>query len=282
MMSAGLLTTPVTNGKKALRSLLPRAYLNWRDARFYARYGEIELHLLEFLCDPKREALDIGANEGCYTNLMRRLSSKVIAFEPLPWLARGLVSRFGNTIDVREVALSNVHATAILRVPVVNGIDVEGCATIDQHAATHYAHHREIEVETRKLDDIYAGDPGFIKIDTEGHEEAVLEGARKTIARSRPCLLVEIVDYLAPGGAARIANYFRQLGYVGYFIYRRQILSIEAFDPAVMQAKENEPDLTAPLAKRERFPLFAYNFLFFPRERSEESRSRVEACIARL
>ena len=275
-------TSGAKSAKAALRSLLPRAYLNWRDARFYARYGEVELHLLEFLCDPKRDALDIGANEGCYSNLMRRLSRRVIAFEPLPWLAQGLVDRFGDEIEVRQVALSNVKATAILRVPVVNGIDVEGCATIDSRAAGHYEHHREIAVATAVLDDTYSGDVGFIKIDTEGHEEAVLEGARQTIMRSRPRMLVEIVDYLSPGGASRINAYFSGLSYSGYFIYGKRILRAPAFDPRVMQAKENEPDLTAPLSQRERFPSFVYNFFFLPDEEPHQTLSRIETRIARL
>ncbi|HTG24869.1 MAG TPA: hypothetical protein VK681_32895, partial [Reyranella sp.] len=36
--------------RRTLRSFCPQAVLNWREARYYARYGEVELHLLEFLC----------------------------------------------------------------------------------------------------------------------------------------------------------------------------------------------------------------------------------------
>ncbi len=39
--------------RQALRSLCPQALLNWREARFYGRYGEVELHLLEFLCSAR-------------------------------------------------------------------------------------------------------------------------------------------------------------------------------------------------------------------------------------
>lgn len=272
----------VQSAKQALRSLLPRAYLNWRDERFYARHGEVELHVLDLLCDRDRDSIDIGANEGCYVSVMRRLSRKVVAFEPIPWLADKLVSRFGGDADIRKIALSSKGGRTTLLVPIVNGIDVEGCATVDARAASHYTSHREIAIETARLDDVYSGDAGFIKIDTEGHEEAVLEGAIQTINRSRPRLLVEIVDYLAPGGAARIGSFFEQLGYRGHFIYRRNVFPIEAFDARIMQAKENEPDLTAALAMRERFPSFVYNFLFFANEEPAATLANLTARVERL
>lgn len=273
---------PVVRRPDRPRSIWPRAFLNWRERRFYARYGEVELHILEYLCDPARDAIDVGANLGSYVNFLRSLSRRVIAFEPIPWLVERLETRFGDQIDVRGVALSNAQGSATLRVPVGDGIDIEGCATIDVQAALHYLKHHEIGVQRERLDDIYDGDAGFIKIDTEGHEEAVLEGASLTIARSRPRLLVEVVDYLAPGGVGRIVAFFEQLGYVGHFIYRRELLPISAFKVDVMQASEDEPDLTAPLSNRERFPRFVYNFLFFPEEEPRSTFEHIRTRIAQL
>ena len=73
--------------RQALRSLCPQALLNWREARFYGRYGEVELHLLEFLCQRDKDAIDVGANDGSYVHYLRRHARKVIAFEPMPSLA---------------------------------------------------------------------------------------------------------------------------------------------------------------------------------------------------
>ena len=73
--------------RQALRSLCPQALLNWREARFYGRYGEVELHLLEFLCSRDKDAIDVGANDGSYVHYLRRHARKVIAFEPMPSLA---------------------------------------------------------------------------------------------------------------------------------------------------------------------------------------------------
>jgi hypothetical protein len=45
----------------------------------------------------------------------------------------------------------------------------------------------------------------FIKIDVEGHEEAVLDGARALIAAQRPMLMIELDEGFNPGVVAALA-----------------------------------------------------------------------------
>lgn len=50
----------------------PKLYLAYSATRKYKRArkkGELELHLLPFLADPKKAAIDIGANKGLYTTI---------------------------------------------------------------------------------------------------------------------------------------------------------------------------------------------------------------------
>ena len=74
----------------------------------------------------------------------------------------------------------------------VDGVTVTGCSTVSPTASATYPDHRAIEVPMATLDSSYEGEVGFIKIDVEGHEQAVLDGAVQTIRRCRPRLLVEI------------------------------------------------------------------------------------------
>src|SRR5215211_1364266 len=86
--------------RQALRSLCPQALLNWREARFYGRYGEVELHLLEFLSSRDKDAIDVGANDGSYVHYLRRHARRVIAFEPMPILAHAMHTKFPYTADI--------------------------------------------------------------------------------------------------------------------------------------------------------------------------------------
>ena len=201
--------------RQALRSLCPQALLNWREARFYGRYGEVELHLVEFLCPRDKDAIDVGANDGSYVHYLRRHARKVIAFEPMPSLADALRAKFRHDVEIRSIALSDRAGTVELHMPVVDGVTVTGCSTVSPTASATYPDHRAIEVPMATLDSSYEGDVGFIKIDVEGHEQAVLDGARQTVRRCRPRMLVEIDERLSPGGVARAKAYFKDLDYRG-------------------------------------------------------------------
>jgi len=261
--------------KRALRALCPQAVLNWREAQFYGRYGEVELHLLEFLCDPARDAIDVGANDGSYVHFLRRYSRRVYAYEPMPILADALRTKFSGNVIVKTMALSDASGTADLRMPVVDGVVVTGCSTISDEASATYPGHQAISVPMERLDNVYDGDVGFIKIDVEGHEQAVLDGAVDTIRSCRPRMLVEVDERLSPGGLVRARRYFDALNYKGYFIYRGRLLSISEFSAADMQDPGNLPDLTAPLQQRERFGRYIYNFIFLPPNESSDTLARI-------
>ena len=264
-----------SEARHALRALMPQPILNWREARFYGRYGEVELHLLEFLCRRNADALDIGANDGSYVHYLRRYARHVFAYEPMPSLANALREKFPRRVTVEAMALSDRSGTVELRSPVVNGVVITGCSTISDEAAATYPGHRGVQVPMHRLDDVYRGNAGFIKIDVEGHEQAVLDGAVETIRRCRPRMLVEIDDRLSPGGLERARGYFTHLGYRGFFVHDGHIKPIERFSIDRMQHPANLPDLTAPLTNRQRFGRYIYNFIFLPPSEPESTMSRI-------
>ena len=188
--------------RHALRALCPQPLLNWREARFYGRYGEVELHLLEYLCRRDADAIDVGANDGSYVHYMRRYAGHVFAYEPMPSLAQACERNSRGGSPSRPWRSPNRSGTVELRSPVVDGVVVTGCSTISDEAAATYPGHRGVEVPMDRLDHVYRGNAGFIKIDVEGHEQAVLDGAVETIRRCRPRMLVEIDDRLSPGGSS--------------------------------------------------------------------------------
>lgn len=252
------------DARQALRAILPRPLLNWREARFYGHYGEVELHLLEFLCQGDADAIDVGANDGSYVHYMRRYSRHVFAFEPMPSLADSLRRKFPRGVTINEIALSDNSGTTELRMPVVDGVVVTGCSTVSTAASATYPGYKAVEVPMDRLDNVYRGHAAILKIDVEGHELSVLRGAIETIRRCRPRVLVELLETLAPGCIEEARTYFERLGYRGYFVHQGELKPIECFSAAEMQNPENLPDLTAPLQARQRFGKFIYNFIFLP------------------
>ena len=77
--------------------------------------------------------------------------------------------------------------------------------------------------EMRTLDAFRIGDLDFLKIDCEGYELEVLKGARETLARCRPCIIVEqkphklAANYGAKGKPA--VDFLLALG-LGYVLRR--------------------------------------------------------------
>jgi FkbM family methyltransferase len=145
--------------------------------------------------------MDVGANLGYYTISMANWVGShglVVAFEPFPanfeTLKRNVhLNRLQNVI-LEPAALSNRNGSLRL----IYGVNEQFSATPSVSGYAVEGDRDSIEVPTRRLDDYVAElgrMPTFIKIDVEGAELAVLEGARNTLAAVRPILLVEIHDW---------------------------------------------------------------------------------------
>lgn len=202
--------------------------------RIYGANYEREMELLGALCDRTRTGVDVGAKVGMYTYRILDRSSDVIAFEPIPLFNRMLMLTVGKRPSrIEPYALSNSAGRTRLRMPYrANGGAEFGRSTIEP--ANRLVHptidrQEELEIETRTLDQYGLENVGFIKIDVEGHELAVLEGAEQTIGTSRPNMLVECNDDHQPGGAARLALWLENHDYDGYFMLGGELVSIAEY-----------------------------------------------------
>lgn len=229
----------------------PRLALRW-DLFHALRRGERELRLVPLLADPKRISIDVGANRGIWTEMLRRHSRAVLAFEPNPKLFRELSRRLGPGATALPYALSDTSGAAELRVPRRRrGYSNQG-ATLAHHSLGSCPY-GAISVATRQLDEIDIGDVGLIKIDVEGHELAVLRGAAGLIARCRPILVIEMEEkHLHRPIAAAIAE-VAAFGYVPH---------IAGPDGPVPLNEADLPRLHGPAA---RAADYVFNWIFLPR-----------------
>jgi hypothetical protein len=71
----------------------------------------------------------------------------------------------------------------------------------------------DVCVAVRTLDSFDLDDVGFLKIDVEGHEEALLRGAARTVEMFLPVVFVEIEQRHNPGGIDRVVTWLGERGY---------------------------------------------------------------------
>ncbi|GAA3497013.1 hypothetical protein GCM10019016_041140 [Streptomyces prasinosporus] len=77
-------------------------------------------------------------------------------------------------------------------------------------------HGHALDVTCVALDDLGLRDVGFLKIDVDGNEPAVLRGATGILARDRPALFVELESRIQP--IAPVVTYLSLLGYDGWVL----------------------------------------------------------------
>ena len=185
--------------------------------------GEPEIHLIRHLVAPGTTALDIGCSIGIYAAEMARYADKVIAFEANPAVAQFARAVAPRNVEVVNVALSSAPGRATLKIPRnPKGATIDELATIEPGNPLHAGDAATTEVEMKRLDDFAIANCSFIKIDVEGHEEAVLDGAAALIASQRPVLMIELDESLNKGALARLAARYAALELSRLFPLTRQ------------------------------------------------------------
>ena len=224
---------------------------------------EPEFSLLPALCDRNRISFDVGANWGQYASALRDFSAGVVACEPIPQLATFLRRSYRGAIRVEQVALSNANGQAEFLVE-------DDWSQSSLKGANIRKGQRRLAVQLKTLDSIAASPVGFIKIDVEGHEEEVIEGARQVIARDHPTLLIEIEERHSPGALARILARLAAQGYSGFFLQAGCLRDIAKFQPA-----EHQNPANYPYTGNSQHGHYINNFTFIHRSCLSEKKSRL-------
>jgi FkbM family methyltransferase len=155
-----------------------------------------DIDSIAFLCDSlpaEGVYCDVGANIGVYLSAIHALKGsklKLIGFEPIP-----------TTIALLQQTLELNGVSARIEPSALSSREGELLLTAYARGMNNFwlkentAGRPSIAVHARRFDDWiseHAGlEPDAIKIDVEGHELDVLEGATGFLARKRPALMVE-------------------------------------------------------------------------------------------
>lgn len=242
---------PETFEERIKRFLAPPKLELARIVAREVRRGEPELALAPYLVDPARAAIDAGANRGIWSHILARHCPKVFAFECNPKLFDVLAAAAPRNVEPQPFALSDADGAAELFVP-GSGRRFSNQGASLSACKVEGAAHRVVAVERRRLDSFDLPPVGFIKIDVEGHELAVVRGAQALIARDRPTLVVEIEERHAKRPLADSVSEICALG------YRMMYLGEHGLEDA---ARFN---LAAPETMRSVRGLPVNNFIFIP------------------
>lgn len=136
--------------------------------------------------------IDIGCHLGEMLEIMIGLSpnGNHFAFEPIPSMFDNLKNIFGTRATILPYALASESGSSsfqfVKNAPAYSGLKKRTYAVAHPDI-------EEIEVTLKPLDDCIPKDLkiDLIKIDVEGAELGVLQGAKNTILRSKPLIIFE-------------------------------------------------------------------------------------------
>lgn len=240
--------------------IAPRLLWHYRIRNWKIETLESEAKFLAKLCRRSMCSIDVGAANGAYTAHSLVYSSKVVAFEPRPEAALHLRNMFRTKlVQVEEVALSDEPGETTLRVPMQGSM----LATMEGRNSLEGAPlGSSMTVRKRRLDSYNFTSVGFIKIDVEGHEAAVLRGATETITRERPNVMVEIEERHNPGSIRTVSEWFADLEFSGFFLFENKLVSMSQFRVEEHQIRANLLDNAI------RTGTYINNFIFLPTDQS--------------
>jgi FkbM family methyltransferase len=227
---------------------------------YYRATHEPELRLLGRLCSRDKLSIDVGANKGIYSLFLLHYSARLVSVEPNPMLSAYLERKFhGLNAEVMNCAFGSTPGRTSLAIPYVGSLPLHGWASVvagfdgSEWKGQPITRTDNIEVDVKRLDDLDFRDVGLVKIDVEGFEPQVLDGARETLRRDRPNLLMEVERRLNPDMDSTLEG-VTGMGYEGYFLHDRAVHPLADFDPGSMQQPGDIGD----------FRTHVSNFIFVP------------------
>lgn len=186
---------PVVSCGGALKGY--RMKVEWARYRCFA-YGSWEPELIQLVSKTVKSGftiVDIGAHIGYYSLLFSRLvgpTGHVIAFEPVPknfeFLCENIKLNNCTNVEVENRAVLDHSQRIRIEIPENDPLPVGvSFANPDDKG--------DVIVEAVSLDDVVLGRTrrvDFLKVDAEGAEDKVLDGARALIKRDHPIIMMEV------------------------------------------------------------------------------------------
>lgn len=166
--------------------------------------------------------IEVGANVGAHTLLIGNLignNGRIYAFEPTDFASRKLEKNISLNPSLTNITVRNELVT--------NGesdlpkLDIRSSWTVDGKNAPEYTHLRNLK--SISIDE-FSGEVSLknlmlIKIDVDGYDYKVLQGAKSTIAQFLPIVFCELCEYTLNEQGDSIKDIYHLLSAMGYVTY---------------------------------------------------------------
>jgi len=200
--------------------------LFWRGIDYYEPFTRIAVENLSASADC---FIDVGANVGLFSLVAAKLNPrlKVFAFEPNPHMF-GYLSQHKrlnslSNLVAESAAVSDRDGEAEL---FLSQSDMSASLVSDFQESNSL--HLSLPVKTVTLDSYVQGSrlggSMLLKLDAEGHEKEVLEGAELTIAQFKPDIIIEVLKTFDPF----VLEQLHDLGYRFYKITHHGLIETQA------------------------------------------------------
>ena len=223
-----------------------------RARKFRSKWDPAEIDWIMSNVSTGDVCFDIGAHKGGWTYWMRKAIGKtgsVFAFEPQPTLHRYLTSLFRpkhwSNVTLENIALSNNEGSFEMFVPGEAGSTSPG-ASLKQDVAVHEADTMTTTTVTTTTLDQYVSRNGlnaiaFIKLDVEGNEVEVIDGAADTLKNLKPSWIIESeARHIGEEGVRELFLKMQAANYSGFFFSTSGLTPLSKFDFGKHQNQEGE------------------------------------------
>lgn len=157
-------------------------------------------------CNTRRTAIDVGAHYGIMSYNLAQLFRSVHSFEIQPDVYSCL-EKTVNSLDMNKVTTYPYGLGAEVKQV---GLNFSPGKTFSTHVSGAGS-----EAEVRPLDELELTDVDFIKIDAEGYEPLVIQGAINTIKQYKPVIFYECKGHEERFGYSQ-DSVLKILGPLGY------------------------------------------------------------------
>ena len=222
-------------------------YMQWY---IWAGLKDLSWKFAAISCKSNCTILDIGANVGAFClklgahSVKNNFNSTVIAFEPNPYVFKKLSynlscnEKLKNTVQIEPLGISSKKEQLKFQWNKKNtggGKFIVGKKALSKNTEL---------VDVVKVDDYVKekniSNISFIKIDVEGFEPFVLQGAMQTIKKFKPNIFIEVSPkWWNKNGftVKEVLKYFEELNYIFYPLINEEMGDPETF-VSILEKKE--------------------------------------------